>query len=111
MTGKTPVKSTKSVTAVKMKTSNQYAYIILPVILFLSDYCAVLCAEQLSFTLRNLLIVNHGELRSHSQFQQTYPLYQLEVIIHQNGTGVNSLTNISVHKKYNTHAVARRYAV
>ncbi len=63
MTGKTPVKSTKSVTAVKMKTSNQYAYIILPVILFLSDYCAVLCAEQLSFTLRNLLIVNHGELR------------------------------------------------
>ena len=63
MTGKIPVKSTICVTADKMKTSNKYAYIILPVILVLSDYCAVLCAEQLSFTLRNLLIVNHGELR------------------------------------------------
>ena len=63
MTGKTPVKSTITVTADKMKTSNQYAYIIVPVILFLSDYCAVLCAEHISFTLRNWLIVNHGELR------------------------------------------------
>ena len=62
MTGKIPVKSTKNVTADKIKTSNQYAYIIVPIILILSDYVAVLCAEQLSFTLRNLLITNHGEL-------------------------------------------------
>ena len=63
MTGKIPVKSTKCVTADKINTSSQYSYIIVSVILILSDYCSVLCAEQLSFTLRNLLIVNHGELR------------------------------------------------
>lgn len=63
MTGKIPVKSTKTVTADKINTSSQYSYIIVSVILILSDYCSVLCAEQLSFTLRNLLIVNHGELR------------------------------------------------
>ena len=42
--------------------TNQYAYIITPLILAISDYFAVLCAEQLSFTLRNLLITDHGEL-------------------------------------------------
>lgn len=46
----------------KILKTNQYAYIITPLVLAISDYVAVLCAEQISFTLRNLLITNHGEL-------------------------------------------------
>ncbi len=48
--------------AAKIKASNKYAYIIAPLILALADYCAVLCAEQLSFILRNYFISDHGVL-------------------------------------------------
>ena len=46
----------------QINVTNKYAYLLVPFTLALSDYAAVLCAEQLSFTLRNLLITNHGEL-------------------------------------------------
>ena len=63
MTGKKPVKKLKKNNEAKViNKTNHNAYIIVPIILLLSDYIAVLCAEQLSFTLRNLLITNHGEL-------------------------------------------------
>ena len=62
MTGKKPVNKMSNNTHVITKFSNRFAHIIIPLILILSDYVAVLCAEQLSFTLRNLLITNHGEL-------------------------------------------------
>ena len=62
MAGKEPVKRKNNMTASQITKSNQYAYVITPLILAISDYFAVLCAEQLSFTLRNLLITNHGEL-------------------------------------------------
>ncbi len=63
MAGKKPVKNIKFLTDDSVKSSNKYAYILTPLLLAIADYCAVLCAEQLSFTLRNLLITNHGELR------------------------------------------------
>ena len=62
MAGKKPAKNRKTVVVDSVKSSNKYAYIITPLVLAIADYCAVLCAEQLSFTLRNLLITNHGEL-------------------------------------------------
>ena len=57
-----PEKDIKYVIADSAKPSNEYAYIITPLIFVMADYLAVLCAEQLSFTLRNLLITDHGEL-------------------------------------------------
>ena len=62
MAGKKTVKRKNNMTASQIAESNQYAYVITPLVLAMSDYLAVLCAEQLSFTLRNKLIVNHGEL-------------------------------------------------
>ena len=62
MAGKKTVKRKNNMTASQIAESNQYAYFITPLVLAISDYLAVLCAEQLSFTLRNKLIVNHGEL-------------------------------------------------
>ena len=62
MAGKEPVKRKNNTTASQITKSDQYAYVITPLVLAMSDYLAVLCAEQLSFTLRNKLIVNHGEL-------------------------------------------------
>ena len=62
MAGKEPVKRKNNTTASQITKSDQYAYVITPLVLAISDYFAVLCAEQLSFTLRNLLITNHGEL-------------------------------------------------
>ena len=46
----------------KMPFKYKYAHILLPVLLVIVDYCAVLAAEQLAFTLRNFLIKNHGIL-------------------------------------------------
>ena len=63
MAGIKPVKQSKSVPVNRIKISSQYAYIIVPFILILVDYFAVICAEEISFRLRNLLIVDHGELR------------------------------------------------
>ena len=47
----------------RLKKTNQYAYLLAPLLLVLADYAAVLCAEQLSFTLRNYFVQNHGVLR------------------------------------------------
>jgi len=47
----------------KIPLKDKYAYIILPVLLMLLDYCAVILAEHLAFTFRNYLIKNHGVLR------------------------------------------------
>ena len=62
MADKKPEQNTKYVTADSVKSFYKYAYIITPLVLAIADYFAVLCAEQLSFTLRNLLITNHGVL-------------------------------------------------
>ncbi len=53
MAGKEPVKRKNNTTASQITKSDQYAYVITPLVLAMSDYLAVLCAEQLSFTLRN----------------------------------------------------------
>ena len=42
---------------------DKYAYVLLPIILIVLDYFAVISAEQLAYTLRNLLIKHHGKLR------------------------------------------------
>ena len=47
----------------KLKKTNKYAYLFVPLLLMLADYLAVLCAEELSFALRNYFIRNHGILR------------------------------------------------
>ena len=52
MADKMPVNKRKSITANQVKKTNQYAYIITPLIFLMADYSAVLCAEQLSFTFR-----------------------------------------------------------
>ncbi|WP_295357251.1 sugar transferase [uncultured Succiniclasticum sp.] len=46
----------------KLKKTHKYAYLFAPLLLFLADYAAVLCAEGLSFSLRNYFIRNHGVL-------------------------------------------------
>lgn len=56
------VKQLEKINTDSIKTSDQHAYIIVPLVLALSDYLAVVCAEELSFRLRNLLITNHGTL-------------------------------------------------
>ena len=40
----------------------QYADFLLPLILMVVDYSAVLCAEKISFELRNMLVPNGGQL-------------------------------------------------
>ena len=47
----------------KISFKDKYAYILLPLLLATLDYFAVLSAEQIAFTLRNLLIKHHGKLR------------------------------------------------
>jgi len=42
--------------------TNKYSSYLLPIILMAVDYCAVLCAENLAFELRNLLIPDNGAL-------------------------------------------------
>ena len=60
---KRPAQQNKKVISIKkISAINKYSFIIVPVILFLADYLAVLCAEQLSFDLRNILVQNHGRL-------------------------------------------------
>lgn len=49
--------------AQKIPFKEKYGYLLLPVLLAVLDYCAVICAERLSFALRNLLITNHGVLK------------------------------------------------
>ena len=46
----------------KISFKDKYAYILLPLLLAALDYFAVLSAEQIAFTLRNLLIKHHGKL-------------------------------------------------
>ena len=63
MSGKKPEYKQQLTAAGKIKKTNKYAYLFVPLLLVLADYVAVLCAEQLSFTLRNYLITNNGVLR------------------------------------------------
>ena len=62
MSAKKPVNTNNNINVDRIKISNGYANLIVPLMLVLSDYCAVLCAEEISFILRNLLITDHGEL-------------------------------------------------
>ena len=47
----------------RISFKDKYAYVLLPLLVFVLDYCAVLSAEELAYTLRNLLIRHHGKLR------------------------------------------------
>ena len=40
----------------------QYVDFLLPVVLMLVDYSAILCAEKISFELRNILVPDGGQL-------------------------------------------------
>ena len=62
MAGKRPDYKQQYVAARKLKKTNKYAYLFAPLLLFLADYFAVLCAEELSFVLRNFLVPDGGEL-------------------------------------------------
>ena len=46
----------------KIPFKDKYSHILLPLLLMISDYFAVLTAEQLAFMIRNFLIKNHGML-------------------------------------------------
>ena len=47
----------------KLKKTNKYAYLFVPLLLVLADYFAVLCAEEISFLLRDFFIKTRGALR------------------------------------------------
>ena len=62
MAGKRPDYKQQYIAAKKLKKTNKYAYLFAPLLLLLADYAAVLCAEELAFSLRNYFIRNHGVL-------------------------------------------------
>lgn len=62
MAGKRPDYMQQQEAAKQLKKTNKYGYLLAPLLLVLADYAAVLCAEELSFSLRNYFIRNHGEL-------------------------------------------------
>lgn len=62
MAGKRPDYIQQHNAVKKLKKTHKYAYLFAPLLLFLADYAAVLCAEELSFCLRNYFIRDHGEL-------------------------------------------------
>ena len=61
--GKSPDYKQQHEAVKKLKKTNKHAYLFAPLLLVLADYLAVLCAEGLSFELRNFFIRNHGVLR------------------------------------------------
>ena len=63
MEGKKPVYKQRQQAAKRIKKVHKYSYLFAPLLLVLADYFAVLCAEELSFVLRNYFIRNHGVLR------------------------------------------------
>ena len=46
----------------KIKATDKYAFILVPLLLLAADYCAVISAESISFALRNWLVPDGGEL-------------------------------------------------
>lgn len=62
MDGKLSASRQQQQTAKRIKKIHKYAYLFAPLVLMLADYAAVLCAEGISFALRNFFIQNHGEL-------------------------------------------------
>ncbi len=62
MAGKRPDYKQQHVAARKLKKTNKYAYLFAPLLLGLADYAAVLCAEELSYVVRNFLVPDGGEL-------------------------------------------------
>ena len=65
--------------------SSQYAYFLVPLLLLLVDYGAVICAEELSYVLRNWLVPAGGKLIiSHFTFFVSTPaLYILFMIAYE----------------------------
>ena len=56
MAVETPVRKEKPNTAsARIKTSDKYSYILIPLLLFLADYLAILCAEGTALQLRNVI--------------------------------------------------------
>jgi Undecaprenyl-phosphate galactose phosphotransferase WbaP len=47
---------------VHVSLANKYSNYLLPVILMVVDYCAIICAERLAFELRNIFVPNGGTL-------------------------------------------------
>ena len=62
MDGKLSASRQQQQTAKRIKKIHKYAYLFAPLVLMLADYAAVLCAEGVSFALRNYFVRNHGEL-------------------------------------------------
>ena len=62
MAGKRPDYKQQHNAVRKLKKTNKYAYLFAPLLLVLADYAAVLCAEEVSFALRNYFVQDHGFL-------------------------------------------------
>ncbi len=62
MAGKRSVFKQQREAVIKIKRTNKYAYLFAPMLLVMADYLAVLCAEEVSYILRNFFIQDHGEL-------------------------------------------------
>ena len=62
MSGEKPEYKGRHAAAKRIKKTNKYAYLFAPLLLLLADYLAVLCAEKVSFVLRNFFVPDHGEL-------------------------------------------------
>ena len=62
----------------EIKATNKYVTFLLPILLILIDYVAIICAEQAAFSLRNFLITNNGKLHiSWLNFWVVFPIIYL----------------------------------
>ena len=62
----------------EIKSTNKYATFLLPLLLMVIDYIAILCAEQAAFSLRNFLITTNGKLHiSWLNFWVVFPVMYL----------------------------------
>ena len=62
----------------EIKATNKYATFLLPLLLMVIDYIAILCAEQAAFSLSNFLITTNGKLHiSWLNFWVVFPMIYL----------------------------------
>ena len=67
-----------SVTKTTMNHQNNHLFYLLPILLLLSDYIAIVLSEEIAYTLRNVLISNNGILHiSWLNFWITFPCLYL----------------------------------
>lgn len=60
--GEKRMSACKSCSEIRISIKNKYTTIILPLVLTIGDYCAIVCAESVAFYLRNFFIPNDGVL-------------------------------------------------